>query len=132
MLKVSEKLQVSNLICNYDDKVTSLEGEISSIIPTYKSLLYEVQEKLISPLITSNKTHVETQTVEQEKKSKDFSKIQYGRPIHSVYPSPDGRLVNFKIVKIFPITLPSNFELFSSSVKFMCPLLDDEIWILSV
>lgn len=100
MLKVSEKLQVSNLICNYDDTVTSLEGEISSMIPTYKSLLYDVQEKLISPLITSNKNHVETQTVKQEKKNKNFSPIIHTRPIHPVvYPSPDGRLVILKSMK---------------------------------
>lgn len=105
MLKVSEKLQVSNLICNYDDKVTSLEGEISSMIPTYKSMLYEVQEKLISPLITSNKNHVETQTVKQEEKKSDtFSPVLQGIPILSHFRhSPDRKWVDFKLVYTFPL-----------------------------
>lgn len=87
MLKVSEKLQVSNFICNYNDTVTSLKGDISSMIPTYKSLVNEIQETLISPLITSKKSHVETQTTKEEKPFSPL--IQRIGPTHPLaYPDP--------------------------------------------
>ncbi len=67
MQQITEKLKVSNLICNLEDTVKSIAGDITTMVPTYKDLLKEIKEKLIDPVAESQKIHVETQTAKDTK-----------------------------------------------------------------
>lgn len=62
ILQFSEKLKVTNVIFNFNEAVKSLEGDLATMVPTYKELIQQIDQQLISPFSLIENNNKETQT----------------------------------------------------------------------
>lgn len=77
--QVREKLKVSNVIFNFNDTVKCIDGDIATMIPTYKNAMKEISENLISPFVSPKKNHIETQTAENKVREPNYSILREER-----------------------------------------------------